>query len=564
MAGSSPSGVKHFFLTLLVAGAVFAGVAPTLTWPQFTGGNENIVVQTALEMRRGGPWLVPHMLGEPRIKKPPLVAWITALSMRQHTLDQLDDPSQRDAAYRQLAWQVRWTGLLAACAMIVATFFLGKVLFDSRLGLLAAVVVGTTMLFQKYMRQSTSDVHLAMWVTVANTLFACAIVKGRVWTGVLLGSSAVAMAFLCKGPVAIVETVLPAAIAAFCWHRGQTKSEKKASWGRRAIVVGLGALLFCAIALPWFAYVYLTVPDVGGTWATEVSRQDATGLGPDPAYAYLLRIPMNWPWLVVIVVGAIVMWRARSRSDLYTALLVVVPIAVMTLIPDRKERYLLPMLPPLAIICARGMAAWLDAPKSERTGRWVTGIHVFSLAIICIGFPILGATHPDLVRLDGSPWYPRDLAMWLAVGFAMVIGLGLVSRVHRRAALVVATFVCMIAFQAVVMFGYRDSESGRSRFRPLAETIRNTGASGVFDFDERVRIDEELAIYLNRTVLPADPATLTPADAPIVYVTRQGRDEDAPTAPPGWQLLTTLAERKNTWWAYIAVPAQTAGPPASP
>ena len=106
---------KYLLLAILSAGMVFASIFATLRWTEFTGGNENLVVQTAIEMRRGGPWLVPQMMGEPRIAKPPLVAWITAICMKQSTLDQLSsaDPAVREQAYNDLSLQVRWTGALA-------------------------------------------------------------------------------------------------------------------------------------------------------------------------------------------------------------------------------------------------------------------------------------------------------------------------------------------------------------------------------------------------------------------------------------------------------------------
>lgn len=561
---STPDG-KHFLLALLVAATVFACVAPTLRWPQLTGGNENIVIQTALEIRRGGPWLVPNMLGEPRIKKPPLVAWITALTMDQRTLDQLDDPLYREQAYVDLAWQVRWTGLLAGCVTIVATFFLGKALFDSRLGLWSAMVVATSILFQKYMRQSTSDVHLAMWVTIANACLAFAILRKRVWTGLIGASVATGLAFLCKGPVALLETVLPAICMCLpvgiiktkihrpCDHEnrlvpdGVIPQADEKPQHRKAIVVATG--IFALIALPWFIYVYLTVPQVASTWTTELSRQGATGLGPDPVYAYLLRIPMNWPWIVMLVVGFFVMIRARTRADLYTLAMLLIPIAIMTFVPDRKERYLLPFVAPAAILCARGI---VEVLRSFTENRWIVAIHWVVLASVCIGLPLAGAYHPDMVRVDGTPWYPAPLAWWIVTGFASLILLGISLQKYFRPSFVVVTWVAVLGLQAVVTWAYADTPSGRSPLKVLANAIR-TQAPGakVYDFDEEVRADEELAIYLNRTIVRADPKTLTPSDVPVVFVTRKSRDEPDIVAPAGWSFIAKVQERKNEWWAFV-------------
>src|SRR5215217_5796349 len=67
---------------LLLAAWFFCAIAPTLSWTQFHDSVENLNVATALEMRRGGPWLVPNHQGVPRLAKPPLTAWVTAAAIR--------------------------------------------------------------------------------------------------------------------------------------------------------------------------------------------------------------------------------------------------------------------------------------------------------------------------------------------------------------------------------------------------------------------------------------------------------------------------------------------------
>lgn len=560
MTESFPSSGKYFWYSVLVAGVFFASLAPTLRWPELTGGNENIVIQTALEIRRGGPWLIPNMLGEPRVKKPPLVAWITALTLRQSTLDRMEDPQTREQAYRELAWQVRWTGLVAGCVTILATFFLGKVLFDARTGWVAAIVVGSTILFQKYMRQSTSDVHLAMWVTIANVFLAMALIHGRLWVGWTGAGVAVAMAFLCKGPVALLETFVPAigfiGLSRYGIFRSTeplgTCTGAATRWPHQVLAGLTGILIFAGLALPWFAYVYWTVPQVGSTWATEVSRQGATGLGPDPVYAYLLRWPMNWPWLVGWVVGMIVLFRRRTLSDGYVLLLLLLPLAVMTFVPDRKERYLLPFAGVSAVISTVGMLQILGSHPLE---KFLRAIHWISLWVVCAGFPIIAATHPQMLRVDGSNWYPLGLGIWFAVGITAWIGLGVLFQRYWRYAILLITWSSVLILQGLVMWGYKDSPGGKSALKPLAELIRQqVPDAAVFDWDEKVRVEEELAIYLNRVIVPADPNTLSPVDRPIVFVTRQDKREPKPQAPTGWSPLGWVQDRQNRWWAFVKYP----------
>src|SRR5947209_3172250 len=100
-------------LLILLAAAFFAAIAPTLRWPQFSGDSEDNLVETVLEMRRGGPWWVPNLGGVPRLRKPPLAAWITASAVHPGTVARLErvDPVEREAAYRDFAFEVRWPAL---------------------------------------------------------------------------------------------------------------------------------------------------------------------------------------------------------------------------------------------------------------------------------------------------------------------------------------------------------------------------------------------------------------------------------------------------------------------
>src|SRR3954452_7287298 len=90
-----------FVAALGIASLVFAAVAPTLSWLEFSSGSENLVVETVLEMRRGGPWLGPTLERQPRTQKPPLPAWVTAAAARPATVAALADrdPVRRAAAY---------------------------------------------------------------------------------------------------------------------------------------------------------------------------------------------------------------------------------------------------------------------------------------------------------------------------------------------------------------------------------------------------------------------------------------------------------------------------------
>ena len=587
---------------LILICTLWVGIAPTLTWPQFTGGNENIVVQTALEMRRdAGPVVVPSMMGEPRVRKPPLVAWITAASMDSNTITALSNDATREEAYVKLSWQVRWTGLLAGCVTVIAAFVLGRAIGGAvgstmggaagdsvgntvgradngpAVGLATAMVVCSNLLFLKYTRQSTSDVHLAMWVTIANACFAVALLRNRARLGPTVGPTvcatlgatlgathgatiiatfgafAVAMAFLCKGPVALVQTVLPAMTFYLMFCRG---APNKMSVKKQISLIVVGITIFAVIALPWFVHVYRTVPGVWQIWFSEVTREGATELGRDSPLAYLVLIPLLFPWLAFMIVGCIAIVQNKTdRAPWLAVMQVVVPLCVMVWAGDRKERYLLPFAAPAAVVCALGVVTWLrNWRRPMRTDKVVLWAHVLMLVGGGVALGVVGTTQ---LTFDGHAWWGPAFATWVGVAFVALVALGLL--LHRRLvwAIPATTVLVMLGLGVIFMHGYRQGRSGMSELKPLADVIRRTLPNAeVFDWTPgRSRVDEELAIYLNRTIRAADPMTLAPASVPRVIILCQTRDAPAPTLAPPWRVLAKVPERKNWWWAF-ELPAQ--------
>ncbi|HEX8323237.1 MAG TPA: glycosyltransferase family 39 protein [Tepidisphaeraceae bacterium] len=571
---------RAWALALLIAATFFAAVAPTLNWLQFSSGNENLVVQAALEMRHGGPKLLPQLMGEPRVKKPPFVTWVTAAAMRPETVSQLSDEKLREQAYRDLAWQARWPALVAACVLTLAAFETARVWGGGLCGVMTAMVVCTNYLFLKYMRQSTTDAHLAAWVAVANICFAHALLHGRWWLAATGGALATGFAFMCKGPVALVETIVPtmAMAAVLHWPFGGRRNRTRAgespdpslfeSLGVPASAIErrrpprvilkciVGLLLFAAVALPWFIYVMQAVPNVAATWKTEVGREGATALERSNPLVYLQLGALTAPWLAFAAVGLWALWqRRRERAAWLPFVFSVAPLLVMVWFRDRKERYMLPMIVPAAIICGYGVVTWVRSWRTNRTrADWaVLVVHSVTLVGAAVTLLVHGV---QAERVDGGTWYSMSLAAWGGAALLAFVGLTAIALRRHATALPVATFLLMLGLLTSYNYGYRDSVQGRSPLKPIADTIRaEAPGAAVYDWLPRGRADEQIPLYLNHTVLrPDDPAKLVPIDRPIVLITRQGTRDASPAFGPEWQLLATANEGAVKWFAFVRRP----------
>ena len=552
---------QAWLLAVLIAAALFAAVVPTLRWVEFTNGNENIVVQTALEMRHGGPKLLPHLLGEPRVKKPPLVAWVAAASMRQPTIDQLKDAATAGIAYRDLALQVRWPSLVAACVMVLATFDFGRTWGGARVGLCSAMAVATCYLTFKYMRQTTTDAHLAAWVAVANACLARGLLRGGRWTAAIGGGVAIGVAFLCKGPVAVVQTALPALVTLIVLSARRPKPEVPRERGSQTVAATIaGVAIALLVGLPWFVYVIATVPDVAKVWATEVTREGATNLDVSNPIIYLELGLLTAPWLIFGIVGLIALWQLRRvRTAWVPMIFAVVPLLVMVCFRDRKERYMLPMVMPACVICGYGAAAWMRSWTRGRTKGDIVVLAIHGTALLAAGLALAYVGATKLTRVAGGPWFDRHLAIWAAAAMVVLAGVS-VLLVRRRAwVAIAATFLAMLGATTFYYSGYRYDRGGLAPLKPLADAIRAAAPEAVvYDWLPRGRADEQLAVYLDKTITRADPATLIYSDRPAVLICRQARvnhePEPLPPLGPQWKPIASEMEGSTVWSAFVLVP----------
>jgi len=545
---------------IILPALFFAAVAPTLSWLEFSGSVENLNIATALELRRDHPdnWLIPTLEGEARIKKPPLTAWVTALAIRPATVAALSDsdPAVRRAAADRLAFESRWPGLLAACLMLVAVYELARVCADDEpTALLAAVVCGTSLMFLRFGRTATIDVHLALWVTLANVFLAHAILKNRRWLGCLGAGVALGLAFLLKGPVGLVQSIVPAVafvIIRRVYANDDADKPRSGDWPRWIAPILTGLLLMIAIAAPWYLYVIRHVPDWRTVWTKEALEN--RGERASPFWAYLSFLPLMLPWVVSFMGGLI----SARRSMVLAAFLAVVPLVVMTFYTDRKERYAYPMTGAGAVV-----AAWGVTTLARKRDRWngldraAVAQHWAILVFFGVVLPAVAATPwtPWLRTITGDPWISRATGAGVTIALGVVIAVGLSQRRHWVASLAVTTVVVMLVIHATLVPGYAKTESGLSPMRPLADAIWRTHPDAeMYNAHPRgKRASVDLSIYLNRVtelVTMDELYRLHPGRRTKVVVMLQDKGQPEPTPPPGWKVIDHVPRDKDFWWAF--------------
>ena len=193
-----PTVYKHLAIILVVSGAVMlTGLGAPRLWDRDEPRNAGC----AREMLERFDWIVPTFNGELRAHKPVLFYWCM---MAAYSLGGVNE------------FTARLPSALCAMGSALATYAIGRRLFNPTVGLWSAVILSTSLMFGVAGRAATPDSLLIFCVTLTMmvyVLFAFPSKDGSyfpqpLWQAALL-YGAMGLAVLAKGPVGLV---LPTAI----------------------------------------------------------------------------------------------------------------------------------------------------------------------------------------------------------------------------------------------------------------------------------------------------------------------------------------------------------------
>ncbi|HMO27234.1 MAG TPA: glycosyltransferase family 39 protein, partial [Tepidisphaeraceae bacterium] len=402
------------------------------------------------------------------------------------------------------------------------------------------------------MRSAGYDVFLLMFAALANAALLRALVHqdGR-W--LLAAGAGIGLGILTKGPVILLQTILPALAWALWMRRRETPVRVGRPW------LAGGVLVLLLAGLPWFVYVALAEAGAIERWTVEVTRQGVTDLSSSSLLQYLQMIPMMTPWAVLFVAGAVVIWQQRRTAEgaklMWALLAGMLPLVVMTLFRDRKERYMLPMVVPASVVVSAAMLAHLRTWRAWMPAdRWCVTLHWALLAIIAIGVPVAGALGVDrLTTREGLPWWSMPVAVMIALLLSAVIGVS--AWIHARrwpGGILIGTAAPMLVVFAMLMYGYASSSEGRSPLRSLTDAIRAIGRPVVVvhNLAYPERPPEEVSIYLNQTIRRVGGPNEIARDD-MVLITRERTSDPLP--PPdvrGWERIAEAQEGRSRYGAW--------------
>lgn len=283
------------------------------------------------EMIVTGDWVTPRQNGVLYFEKPVLHYWLTAAAFK---------------ALGQNEFASRFWPALLGLLTLPLVFYMGKNIYGhTRAGLLSGCVLGTTLLHFALSRINLTDMTLSFFITLS-LMGLWLSQKNRRW--LLLFYAAMALALLTKG---LVGMVLPCGIA--FWYILLTRQWRLI----RDYFYIPGILLFFAISIPWFWIVCQRNPDFFHFFFIQEHFLRYTTRIHDryePMWFFLpilLAALIPWTgWLPATYRSARAHWKEQKKTTVFLLCWSFVILFFYSLSSSKLIPYILPCLPPLALL----------------------------------------------------------------------------------------------------------------------------------------------------------------------------------------------------------------------
>lgn len=381
------------------------------------GPDEPRYSSIAHEMLRSGDFITPRLNGSPWYEKPVLMYWGAAIGY---------------AVFGVGEFGARFPSALGATLCVFMVYISGARLWDRRTGLLAALVMASSIGFYVFARAASMDMLLTACLTMALCSFMVATnsedpVQRRRWFQAFYAF--IGLGVLAKGPVAIV---LPAcSLFGFLLLRRRLSEWK--TWHPQSAWISI------AIAAPWY---------IACTWANgaafpkdffvnhNIHRFTTNLYGHPHAFYFYFPVLLMWtlPWTFLLISA---LRRRFDRNDALLAWWIVVPMVFFSVSNSKLPGYILPVVPPVAMLCARelrrdtsrlfriavltqaGTMIFIGVAFGFFSGMLTLDPHVDGMAIAAVSFVLAGG-----LIIIGLWLKPPVLAVFNLVSMVTLVFMG--------------------------------------------------------------------------------------------------------------------------------------------
>ncbi|MCK5401251.1 MAG: glycosyltransferase family 39 protein [Flavobacteriaceae bacterium] len=364
---------------------------------------------TAREMITDNNWLLTTMNGEARYQKPPLPTWFAALSGLIFGIKNI------------LA--LRFPGIIMVILTGVYSYLLSNTLLKNKgHSLINGLLTVTSFYVIGIVIEAPWDIfsHGFMLIGIFH-LFQLFEKQKKYWQHTLLAGLFIGFSFMCKGPVSFYALLIP-----FLISYGIIFKYKHF----RAKLFSVFSILILILLVGgwWFLYVRLEDPQTflnitnkeTGNWGSYNVR---------PFYYYWSFFTQSGIWTIPAFISLLYPYLKSRVSNLkaykFSFYWTIFAVILLSIIPEKKSRYLMPVLIPLAINTGFYIEYLIREFKNIKDKRETVPVYFnFGLiALIGIVFPFAG--YLFLKDYTNANWALYTVAVFilLSIGIAIIVQL---------------------------------------------------------------------------------------------------------------------------------------------
>ncbi len=404
---------------------------------------------TAREMLNDGHWLLTTINGEPRYQKPPLPTWLTAFSAAIFGIKSV--------------WALRLPAAIMTLVLVLFSYKLAKKITREKLySFISALVMATSFYIVASARDGQWDIYTHGFMMGCIYLLYLFFTKEKhKYRNALLAGLFFGCSFLSKGPVSFYALLLPFLIAFGIVYKYKGF---KSRW-----LPLFGFLVVAAIVSFWWHWYTLKFDPA----AASITKNETTNwinYETKPFYYYWSFFTQSGVWTIPAFIALLYPYLKNrvfnKKAYLFTFLWTMLSVILLSLIPEKKSRYLLPVLIPMALNTGFYIEYLFRRFKELKDKRETIPVYFnFGLiAFIGMAFPIGGY----IFLKDGlaGNW------VWFVLLSVVLFGIGIFMFRNLFRRNIATVFYLTIAFiVSVIWFGLPLSAAitNNPEYKPFSE-----------------------------------------------------------------------------------------------
>ena len=393
------------------------------------------------EMLERNSFLQIYDLGKDYLDKPPMLFWLSALSMK---------------IFGIYDWAYRLPSFIFLMLALYATFKFAHLKYNQTVAYLAVLILASSQAFFLIAHDIRTDTMLMGWVALSIWLIA-KWESSNAWPDFAWAMVAIAGGMMTKGPIALVVPVLAFAPQWFF--------EKKWAYFFKPIYL-LGIVLIGILLIPmsWGLYQQFdlqpgklinNIPIQSGLrfyyWTQSFGRYTGENYYHEMSYPTFLLENMLWsflPWIFIFIWTFLAKLTILFKEGLFKVQAerisffgFLLTYLVLSRSQAQLPHYIFVVFPLAAVLTAAHFAALLEqADRLHKWIKWFFGFHLFIFMILLIamglisnipfgkmgllGTLILFGTFIIMIKIGFS--HQNLIQKWIAMSLVLMIGLNII------------------------------------------------------------------------------------------------------------------------------------------